>query len=181
MSVGEPVPAACKAPSSAWLKPCAQPEHRHRPPCKNCCKFEGSQFSFCIRCRWKGKRMRLLWSPDWAALTRTLYTEHLTANECCAVCHALKERFRDPTCPPDPLGHFSTLKTQCYDFLDLFASRLDFVYDTSHSRAIILTNLVVHSLGAEECCESIAAPHCRLYSVIKVLSILPPQKHQKLT
>ena len=99
-----------------------------------------------LQCGWQGKSMRLVWWPDLAARTKTLNAQPPTAKEWCAECHALRERFRDRMCPPAALRQFSTLETQYFDSFDLFTSPLNVVYNTLHCCALVLTNLVVHSL-----------------------------------
>ena len=60
-----------------------------------------------------GHPIRILWSPEWAVLTRTANLAPPTPAECCAECHAKKQQFRDPSFRGSALRDQRAFQTQC--------------------------------------------------------------------
>ena len=93
-----------------------------------------------------GKRLRLVWSPDWAAL-RTILNHAPPGSELgCVFCWSMKTNWRLFGGPKGPLRVFENFDTRCRPFLDLFASMLDIIYDPLHCCALVLTHMVVHAI-----------------------------------
>ena len=91
-----------------------------------------------------GCRMRLMWSPDWAALTRTLNCAGPTCQQCCAECYANKNEFRNPGHASAQLRSLDSYDTHCSDFVALFMSKGDIVYDVLPSAALVLAHGILH-------------------------------------
>ena len=93
-----------------------------------------------------GQCLRLTWAPDWKALRTVLNWVGPGDQRACPCCWAPKSHWKQAGYRKGALRRLKDFDTPNMDFLALFSSFLDIVYDPLHCIALVLSHAVLHAI-----------------------------------
>jgi hypothetical protein len=100
----------------------------------------------CVQRGLEGQALGLTFSPDWGCLRAVLRWYHPGAEYGCTDCWKRRRDWKQPGLPPAPMRKLKDYDTPLHEFLLLFDSELDVVYDVAHCCALVVTHNVCHAL-----------------------------------